>query len=678
MNYHRIISAALAVSVICACSRNTADYMSNIPGNVREEVAEEIISSGTEIDAELVRRGVSQAAELWRSGDGGAEEFADFAKEYFAADSLSKRALFDRLSDTFEMFNGAHNDITVALTKPTYLDEGEILPVDYILGAYSPGAHFTDDMFSNRLAFITILNFPNWSLDEKLALGSSWSRLEWAYARMGDMFTSRVPAGLLQEDNRAGSAAENYIAAYNICMGHLLTEDGRRLFPEGMSLLSHWNLRDEIKSNYTQSEDALEKQEMIYKVMERIACQEIPEIVINNPDYDWKPFSNEVFKDGKAVDASREPDTRYQMILDKFHSLLALDSCYPTMPDAIQRNFDGTLEMNDGEIESLFTALLSSPQVKGVASVIRERLGRELRPFDIWYDGFKSRSAIPEEQLDIRTKSLYPDTEAFHKDTPRLLRNLGFPEDEAEFIASHVEVQDARGSGHAWECMSRTQPALLRTRVGDDGLDYKGYNIAVHEFGHNVEMVLDLYHIDHYMLFGVPNVAFTEAMAFLFQCRDLQLLGYGRQERDADTILDNFWEMYEIMGVSLVDMYMWRWLYENKDATARQLREKTIDIAHDVWNRYYEPVLGTHDSPVLAIYSHMVNSPMYLPNYPLGHLIHFEVEQHLAGYADAQEFAEELCRIYTLGRLTPDEWMRQAIGEAISIDPVLKAVDGVL
>ena len=33
-------------------------------------------------------------------------------------------------------------------------------------------------------------------------------------------------------------------------MGHLLTDDGRRLFPEDMVLLSHWNLRDELKSNY--------------------------------------------------------------------------------------------------------------------------------------------------------------------------------------------------------------------------------------------------------------------------------------------------------------------------------------------------------------------------------------------------------------------------------------------
>ena len=37
--------------------------------------------------------------------------------------------------------------------------------------------------------------------------------------------------------------------------------------------------------------------------------------------------------------------------------------------------------------------------------------------------------------------------------------------------------------------------ARLRTRITDKGMNYKGYNIAVHEFGHNVEQTIDLYDI---------------------------------------------------------------------------------------------------------------------------------------------------------------------------------------
>jgi hypothetical protein len=34
-------------------------------------------------------------------------------------------------------------------------------------------------------------------------------------------------------------------------------------------------------------------------------------------------------------------------------------------------------------------------------------------------------------------------------------------------------------------------------------------------------------------------------------------------------------------------------------------------------------------------------------------------------------------RIYRLGRLTPKEWLIQAVGEAPTIEPILRAVDRV-
>ena len=226
--------------------------------------------------------------------------------------------------------------------------------------------------------------------------------------------------------------------------------------------------------------------------------------------------------------------------------------------------------------------------------------------------------------------------------------------------------------------LGRWEPARVRTRIGSQGMDYKGYNICVHEFGHAVEAVLDMYDIDHYMLSGVPNTAFTEAMAFLFQYRDLQLLGYGRHGMDDDITLDIFWGMYEIMGVSVVDMRMWQWLYDNPDADAVQLRDAVIEIARDVWNSYYEPVLGTHDCPILAIYSHMVNAPMYLPAYPYGHMVQYQLEEHLAAFEDPQDFARELERIYHLGRLTPNAWMKNATGDVVGVSSVLDAVRAIV
>ena len=85
-------------------------------------------------------------------------------------------------------------------------------------------------------------------------------------------------------------------------------------------------------------------------------------------------------------------------------------------------------------------------------------------------------------------------------------------------------------------------------------------------------------------------------------------------------------------------------------------------------------MLGTPDCPLLAVYSHMINSPMYLPNYPFGHIIEYQLESHLAQCRTKSEFASEIRRIYTLGRLTPQIWMQQAVGSEVSVDPLLEAV----
>ena len=61
-------------------------------------------------------------------------------------------------------------------------------------------------------------------------------------------------------------------------------------------------------------------------------------------------------------------------------------------------------------------------------------------------------------------------------------------------------------------------------------MNYKGFNIAVHEMGHNVEQTFSLNDIDHILLQGVPNTAFTEALAFVFQNHDLELLGLAKPD----------------------------------------------------------------------------------------------------------------------------------------------------
>ena len=667
----------LVILLLGACGGGTSDQntiqvqTSNVGDKMVQQALDSLKARHAAIDINRVTKGVNQVALLWRHTDGNEQEFVQFCIANYVNDKQEREELFITLSNAFESIFGSFNKISVDLKLPMHLDGIKMQPVDQLLGAYDVSAHLTDDMFANKVAFITALNFPSYSLTEKTELAAQWSRLDWAYARLGDMFTSRVPAELQQRASEATTNADVYISEYNIMMGHLLNNDGKKLFPEDMKLISHWNLRDELKSSYANKEVGLEKQQLIYEVMKRIVTQEIPQVVINNNAVDWNPISNKVYQSGSEIAATPEPNIRYQHLLNNFIARKAQDPYNAQYPTFIQRAFDRGMEFSKDDVERIFVEFVSSPQVKEVAALIEKNLGRKLQPFDIWYDGFKPRSNISEEELNAKTRKLYPNKEALQAGLPQILLKLGFSQPEAVRITSKIQVDASRGAGHAWGAAMKGDKARLRSRIGADGLDYKGYNIAVHEFGHNVEQTISLYDVDYYMLNGVPNTAFTEALAFVFQKRDLDLLGMSNADpkRDYLQTLDNFWGCYEIMGVSLVDMKVWEWMYANPNATAEQLKENVIRIAQEVWNTYYAPVLGEENSPILGIYSHMIDYPLYLANYPMGHLIEFQLE----GYLKGKPFAEEVTRIYRLGTLIPQEWMKQAVGSELSSKPMLDA-----
>ena len=220
--------------------------------------------------------------------------------------------------------------------------------------------------------------------------------------------------------------------------------------------------------------------------------------------------------------------------------------------------------------------------------------------------------------------------------------------------------------------------AHLRTRVDKEGMSYKGFNVAAHEMGHNVEQVYSLEKVDHYLLNGVPNTAFTEAFAFVFQSRDLRLLDLPvpGEEEDAARALHQFWQTFEIAGVALVDMAAWHWMYEHPTATASELKAAVLNIARETWNRYYAPVFGVKDVLLLAIYSHMIDCFLYIPDYPLGHLIATQVEERLK-HAGAN-FGAEVERMVTFGNAAPDLWMKNATGELVGAEAMLRATERAL
>ncbi len=670
----KAIVFTLFISVLFwSCNQSCNDKQAqeatpNITQETIDNTVKSLTDSNTEMSAELIKRGVSHAASLWRDTDGSEADFQAFCEEQFIGSEKEKTVIFKKISRNFEILEGHFNKMALDLQRPLHEPMGEIYEIDKAFGGYSSGAHLIEDLYKNKLAFSIALNFPYYKLEEKEALSKDWSRIEWAYARLGDRFSSRVPASTLQKVAEVSSNSDLYIANYNIYMGKLKDENGSQMFPEDMVLLSHWNLRDEIKSQYSNTTDGVTKQAMIYEVMKRIIDQSIPQKVINNKELEWNPYTNKVYNNGEELEAVSEGNERYQQILNNFHAMKEMDQ-YSALNTAVKRAFAGGMEIKQDDAEQLFVEFLKSEELKSVAALIKQRLGRDLQPWDIWYDGFKPRSSIDETALNKITEKRYPNAKALDDDLANMLLKLGFTKEKAVFLAERIDVDPARGSGHAWGASMKGETAHLRTRIPETGMNYKGYNIAIHEFGHNVEQTISLYDVDYYMLNGVPNTAFTEALAFIFQKRDLFLLDINNKnpQKEALQVLDNFWSTYEIMGVSLVDQRMWKWLYANPNATAEELKLAVEKIAIDIWNEFYAPVYGIQDQPILAVYSHMINSPIYLSNYAFGKLIQFQVEQYLA----TSDFAPEVERIFRLGCLTPNSWMQEGVGESISIKPMI-------
>ncbi len=651
-----------------------------------KEAVAALVARHGEAQRARAERGVRQVASLWGPSDGDPAALRSFVESQFASDPGALTAMLGRFEEALEALDGGFVEQNRALSRHAVLDLGPMMEVDRLLAALDAGAHLADDLFDSKLAFVALLNFPLTTLEERLRDGAGWTRQRWAEDRLTKRFARRVPAAVSQHIARASAEAELYVADDNVYAHHLLV-GGQRLFPKGMRLLSHWNLRDQIKADYA-ARDGLPRQRALTQVLERIVTQTIPAAVVNDPAVDWDPATNAVApapaesietgaRPPARVDPAREPDTRYARLLATFRAAREADPYSPTAPTHIARRFELDREIPEARATALLEEILSSPLVPKVAKVIEARLGRKLEPFDVWYDGFRPRARFSLVELDRRTKQRYPTAESFQKDLPDVLSKLGFTPEKARWLAARIVVEPARGSGHALAAARRGDFPHLRTRVGKDGMDYKGFNVAMHELGHNVEEVFSLYEVDHTLLAGVPNTAFAEALAFVFQSRDLEVLGLARPDPEERRLLalDDLWQAYEIAGVALVDMATWRWMYAHPEARPAELREAVLGIARDLWNRYYAPVLGVRDSKLLAVYSHMVSSFLYLPDYPLGHLIAAQIEEHLRG---AKSLGAEFERMASYGSVTPDLWLRHATGAPVGTRALLGAAERAL
>ena len=71
----------------------------------------------------------------------------------------------------------------------------------------------------------------------------------------------------------------------------------------------------------------------------------------------------------------------------------------------------------------------------------------------------------------------------------------------------------------------------------------------------------------------------------------------------------------------------------------------------------------------MAVYQHMINHPLYLPNNSIRNLIQFQC------FLEDKAIGPEMECMCADGDIIPQLWMKNAVGSEISVKPMLKAVD---
>src|SRR5262249_43953432 len=129
-------------------------------------------------------RGVKQVLGFWRAEDGDARTQEQFVAAQFIADPAVLDRTRARLAEAFEAADGHLLEIGRTWRAGAELERGPELPVDALLAATDPGAHLQEDLFSSKIAFTVLLNWPLDTLEEMEAQGPGWPPTPSAHASL--------------------------------------------------------------------------------------------------------------------------------------------------------------------------------------------------------------------------------------------------------------------------------------------------------------------------------------------------------------------------------------------------------------------------------------------------------------------------------------------------------------
>lgn len=642
---------------------------SSLPPEAAAAVVERLVGRHGAGERARIAGGVGRVAAHWTEADGDAGAFEDFCARHYCADPIERDRLLARLEAAIEALDGHLFEIRRHLRRGADL-RGDALPAaDALLATFNPAPDLTDQLYRQGIAFLALLNFERPDLATMLAEGADWSLDRWAETRITRRFGPRVPAAVDRQIREAHFAADAFVSGFHVPVGNLVDAEGQAWFEPERKLVAHWLIREQLRAGYARP-DGLPLQRALAWVMRRTIDGSLPAaLMAGTAEGTWDPQANTLAGRPVAEDEALGPE-RYARWLAVFGAAQALDAFHPEHPSALARRFGLEREIPEAEVERILTDLLEAPVRRDLATLMRRCLGRPLEAHDIYFE--EVLPARPVEDLDARVTERYPDAAAFERDLPALLRRLGFAAEDADFFGTRIRVEIARGAGHAMPPGTAASEAWLRTNSLADCLGWDGFEIGMHELGHNLEQLASLHRVPRPALRGVPNAACTEAFAFLYQSLAPQVIVLEPPPDAIDPFdleaIRGMLAACQIAGPGLVELQAWRWLYAHPEADPAALRDAVLRIAGEVWERHYARDFGPDPYAILAAYQHMVAYPLYLPDYALGQLIAHQVRAHMRG----ADLAAETLRICSIGRLTPALWMQRAVGAPIGPEALIR------
>jgi len=607
-----------------------------------------------------IERGVKYCALVWDWKKSDADAFVAFCGKQYVPPGKARSNLLRRLDESLHLVSGSFNAVSKVLRRGMDIADVELTPAEELIGAFTAGTHLDEDYRVFNIAALAQLNFGTDDLTPPT------TREAWAARRLSNIGRTAIPAELLAESSKRQADVDRFVTSFNIHLDKIDYADPTVKFPKDTIRISHWGLRD-FMTSLSGQENALPRQRAIRDLMRRVVDGEIPRNIIDKPAARWRQADNTVVENGKSTPAEMTGALRWAKFKDVYDIQRKIDP-HTRYGSIIDNKFKIEREIPEEKVVKILEDILSAPEAESVARYVEKQLGRKLEPHDIYFKRFQSGAKKAPLTYDIRKR--YPNAAALTKAIPGILVRLGFKKDRAEWIGSKIRVDNSRSAGHAWGPGISSDISLLRVRVDKGGINEEEFGTFMHELGHCTEQVLTTFEMDYKSLWSVPNTAFTEGFAFTFQDKADFILG-RKTTLDADvTVMQRFWEVFEITGPALTEIRFFHWLYANPDATAEDMHRAIRRIGNEVWAQFYARIFGKEGHGLMSVYSHILWCAFYLADYSMGYVIAYQVRKYLA----TRKFAPEMERLCALGCIYPEQWMKAAVGQNISATPLLEDV----